>query len=110
MDADSLLELPCKNDWIVVVVTAIVSATRFYVQIPLGLVSPLVLCKGELPISSSKYYRPVCMRILYYNRWYGEIFSVALCFYYQENEAGINRSDLPRSLCHLAAKPPSLIC
>ena len=37
----SVIPLPRRNSWIVVIVTAIVSPTRFYVQLPLGCKSPL---------------------------------------------------------------------
>ena len=49
VEADSSLELPSSNDWVVVVVTAIVSVSRFYVQLPLGLLSPITLSKGMQP-------------------------------------------------------------
>jgi len=53
VEADSCLELPNRNDWVVVVVTAIVSPSRFYVQLPLGLLSPLALCTGIEPPKTS---------------------------------------------------------
>ena len=34
------LLLPDVRDWVVVIVTAMVSATKFFVQLPLGTVSP----------------------------------------------------------------------
>ena len=35
------LLLPDVRDWVVVIVTAMVSATKFFVQLPLGAGSPL---------------------------------------------------------------------
>lgn len=43
MESAHFLQLPKKNDWVVVVVTAIISSTRFYIQLPLGCRSPLTL-------------------------------------------------------------------
>jgi len=41
------LVLPDVGNWVVVVVTAIVSATKFYIQMPLGAKSPL--SAGSVP-------------------------------------------------------------
>lgn len=38
---ENFLVFPRRNSWIVVIVTAVISATRFYVQLPLGCQSPL---------------------------------------------------------------------
>ena len=42
-EIEGFVQMPKKDDWVVVIVTAIISATRFYVQLPLGSVSPLSL-------------------------------------------------------------------
>ena len=36
------LQLPLVGDWVVVIVTAVVSATKFYLQMPLGAKSPFL--------------------------------------------------------------------
>ena len=41
IESDYSITLPNRNDWIVVIVTAIISSTRFYVQLPLGCRSPV---------------------------------------------------------------------
>ena len=54
--ADNDLELPRRKHWVVVIVTAIVSARKFYVQLPLGLTSPLSVARGALPTQGIDYY------------------------------------------------------
>ena len=36
------LQLPLVGDWVVVIATAVVSATKFYLQMPLGARSPFL--------------------------------------------------------------------
>ena len=43
MHSSSSLKLPVKGDWIVAIATAVMSPTRFYVQLPVGCKSPLSL-------------------------------------------------------------------
>ena len=41
------LSLPSIGDWVVVIVTALISATELFVQLPLGCVHPLHLLKDS---------------------------------------------------------------
>lgn len=41
VESDYYMTLPNRNDWIIVIVTAIINSTRFYVQLPLGCKSPI---------------------------------------------------------------------
>lgn len=41
VESESSICLPKRKDWVVVIVTAIISPTRFFVQLPLGCKSPL---------------------------------------------------------------------
>lgn len=43
MEFDSDMKLPKRKDWVVVIVTAVMSPTRFYIHLPLGCMSPLSL-------------------------------------------------------------------
>lgn len=45
VNSSSTLRLPRKGAWVVAVVTAVISPTRFYVQLPLGCKSPLAVAK-----------------------------------------------------------------
>ena len=44
--------LPSVGDWVVVIVTALISATEFFIQLPLGCVHPLHLVKDDEDSSS----------------------------------------------------------
>lgn len=51
--SEGFVKMPKKGDWVVAIVTAIISATRFYVQLPLGCTSPLSLDDEKLPGTQS---------------------------------------------------------
>lgn len=60
VESEGFVKIPKRDDWVVVIVTAIITATRFYVQLPLGCTSPLSLdqCKEEeLPGAYKLYSR-----------------------------------------------------
>ena len=46
-ESDYSIPFPKRSDWIVVIVTAIISSTRFYVQLPLGCKSPISTLQYE---------------------------------------------------------------
>ena len=47
VESATSMKMPKISDWIVAIVTAVVSATRFFVQLPLGCISPLSLDRYE---------------------------------------------------------------
>lgn len=47
VNSSSVLKLPGEGEWLVAIVTAVVSPTRFYIQLPLGCKSPLALHQSD---------------------------------------------------------------